>query len=242
MIKYLKNTSKSIIGTIYYNCYKRYQAIANRALIYHAFGSKLKHDTYGISIDIKKFKEHIVFLHQNYSFTDIATKSSTQPSISITIDDGYKDSLDGIEVLVDKGIFFTIYITSGLIDTKNYMSSQDVYDISRLDNCSIGSHGLTHLKLSDINSDLQEYELSESKKILEKIIGKPVITLSYPHGSFNNNTISIAKKLGYQTASSSIKGFNDKATDPFQLRRSEIIASDGLNELMKKIKGYYDFY
>ena len=52
MKKYLKNTAKRIIGSIYYACYKKYQSVGNRALIYHAFGSKLKNDTFGISIDI----------------------------------------------------------------------------------------------------------------------------------------------------------------------------------------------
>ena len=242
MKKYLKNTAKRIIGSIYYACYKKYQSVGNRALIYHAFGSKLKHDTYGISIDIKNFKHHINFLHKNYKFTHIINKSMSPTNISITIDDGYKDSLDAINVLSAINIPFTIYITSGFINKKDYMSSEDIYEISKLSNCIIGSHGLTHLKFSELDVAKQKHELKESKFIIEDIIGKSIDTLAYPHGSFDYNTISIAKDLGYTSAASSIKGFNNNKTDPFKLKRSEVIASDNIRELSKKIKGYYDFY
>ena len=74
------------------------------------------------------------------------------------------------------------------------------------------------------------------------MIDKDINTLSYPHGSFNQDTISIAKELGYVSAASSIKGFNNIKTHPFKMRRVEVIASDKIKELSKKIKGYYDFY
>lgn len=57
-----KRGGKAIIGEIYYNGYYRYKTTKNRILIYHAFGSKLKHDSYGISINPKKFEEHLKFL------------------------------------------------------------------------------------------------------------------------------------------------------------------------------------
>jgi hypothetical protein len=62
MKKYFKNKLKDTLGFLYYNSYLKYfQNIGNRALIYHAFGSKLKHDTYGMSVDIHKFEEQIKF-------------------------------------------------------------------------------------------------------------------------------------------------------------------------------------
>lgn len=237
----LKSIIKDTLGSIYYSCYKKFMPTGNRALIYHAFGSKLKHDTYGISIELKKFREHIWYLSQKYDFSHIGQESSL-PTISITIDDGYKDSLDAIEVLVEKNIPFSIYISTGFINKKKYMSSEDIHDISLIDNCIIGSHGHNHVRLRNISIQAQKNELLDSKNSLEDIIGNSINSLSYPHGSFDNNTIDIAQDLGYQSAASSIKGYNNKNTNQFILKRSEIIASDTINDLDKKIIGYYDFY
>lgn len=237
----IKSKIKNLVGNFYYSLFKKHQPTGNRALIYHAFGCKLEHDTYGISIDLNDFRKHINYLSQNYDFTHIGHESP-KLTISITIDDGYKDSIDGIEILAEKNIPFTIYITSSLINKNNYMNSNDIYNISLINNCVIGAHGHNHLRLAEHDPQIQKTELKKSKHIIENIIGKSINTFSYPHGSFNTNTIEIAKQLGYQSAASSIKGFNNKSTNKFMLKRSEIIASDNISELSKKINGFYDFY
>ena len=54
--------------------------------------------------------------------------------------------------------------------------------------------------------------------------------------------MSVLKSIGYEYASSSIKGKNTKETNKYLLRRSEIIKSDSLSTITKKINGYYDYY
>ena len=242
MYSILKKSSKYLLGEIYYYLIKKYHEQGNRALIYHAFGSKLKHDTYGISIDIKKFSQHMEYITDNYETTHINNADCSEINISITIDDGYKDTINAVDVLTKKNIPFTLYISPGNLDKTDYLSSKDVKDISLLNECIIGTHGYSHRKLSTLDKIQQKAELQKSKIVLGDLIGKDVNTLSYPHGSFNQQTISIAKELGYVSAASSIKGFNNIKTHPFKMRRVEVIASDKSKELSKKIKGYYDFY
>ena len=242
MYKFIKKSSKNLLGGIYYYLFKKYREKGNRSLIYHAFGSDLKHDTYGISIDINRFSEHMKFIIDNYEVTHVNNLDSDEINVSVTIDDGYKDTLNAIDVLTKKNMPFTLYISPENLDKKDYLSSKDVKDISLINKCIIGTHGYSHRKLSNLGKPQQHTELRKSKIILEELIGKEVNTLSYPHGSFDQDTISIAKELGYKSAASSIKGFNNIKTDPFIMRRSEVIASDKLRELSKKIKGYYDFY
>ena len=242
MYNLLKKSSKYLLGEIYYHLIKKYSERGNRALIYHAFGSNLKHDTYGISIDIKKFIQHMEYIADNYETTHINNTDSTEINISVTIDDGYKDTLNAVDILTKKNIPFTLYISPGHLDKNDYLSSKDVKDISLLNECIIGTHGYSHRKLITLDKTQQKIELQKSKIVLEDLIDKDVNTLSYPHGLFNQDTISIAKELGYFSAASSIKGFNNINTHPFKMRRIEVIASDKLKELSKKIKGYYDFY
>ena len=239
-----KSLVKESLGAIYYYTFKKPQALkGNRSLIYHAFGIKLAHDTYGISINIKKFKEHIKYLVDNYKIIPATNYSIDEcNTVSITIDDGYKDTLNAIEVLDYYSIPSTIFITSNFINKENYLTENDLYEISKSNLFSIGTHGVSHKKLGKLSAQEQNRELQESKLRIEQILNKKIETTSYPHGSYNKDTFYILKKLGYKHAFSSIKGLNNMLTNNYLLRRSEIISTDKVNDLEKKIKGFYDFY
>ena len=145
--KLLKNTIKETLGFFYYHGYRKYtQPPGNRALIYHAFGTKYPHDTYGFSIDIHQFHEHIKFYVDNYKIININDyKKNNIDTLSITIDDGYKDNLDAIEILNKYNIPFTLYITTSTLDTEGYLSTEDIKSLSCLNNCEIGSHSFNHV-------------------------------------------------------------------------------------------------
>ena len=148
MYKLLKKSSKNLLGEIYYYFFKKYQEKGNRSLIYHAFGSDLKHDTYGISIDINRFKEHMKFIINNYEITHINNLDSSEINVSVTIDDGYKDTLNAIDILIKNNIPFTLYISPENLDKTDYLSSKDVKNISLINMCKIGTHGYSHKRLS----------------------------------------------------------------------------------------------
>ena len=68
----LKQVLKDTIGFTYYNLYRKNQNImGNRTILYHSIGSKLSHDSYGISISKYRFIEHIKFLKDNYEIIPI---------------------------------------------------------------------------------------------------------------------------------------------------------------------------
>jgi len=237
-----KHLIRDLVGKCYYNIFKRFQKTGNRCLIYHAFGSKLKHDTYGISININQFENHIKFLHDNYEITGINDFVSEKLTVSISIDDGYKDTNDAVNILNKYNIPFALFITANTINQKDYLSDCDIYDISQIKNSIIGTHGMTHNKFDKMNYKSQLKELEESKKLIEKIIKNKIYITSYPHGSFDKNTIEILTKSDYKWGACSKKGFNTSDTNNFLLHRSEIIASDKKIDLEHKIKGYYDYY
>ena len=240
----MKKIIKDTVAELYYNTFKRFTRIqGNRALCYHAFGSKLKHDTYGISIDIKKFEEHIKYLSDHYRIVNIYdSKNITEDTISVTIDDGYKDNIQAINILSKYNFPFTLFISSNFLNKAGYLSNDDIKDISLINNSEIGTHGNTHVRLNKLDYDEQLNELSKSKIILESLINAEVDCMSYPHGSYNMNTLDLVKKIGYRYAASSIKGINTSATNQYLLKRIEIISSDSIKSLDKKIKGYYDYY
>ena len=238
----VKNFIKKLGGIIYYNSFKKFKALGNRCLIYHAFGSKLKHDTYGISINIKRFEEHLKYITDKYAITVADDFSSNNLSVSISIDDGYKDTLDAINILVKYNIPFSLFITINTLNKKDYLTHDDIREISKIKNVMIGTHGLNHVKFGNISYKDQFNELKKSKIQLQQLIDKKVKCLSYPHGSYNQDTLDIMPQLKYEWAACSRKGFNDLSTHKFLLHRSEIVASDRVSDLELKIKGYYDYF
>lgn len=239
----IKQLVKKSLGYLYYYAYKKYSInVGNKCLIYHAFGSKLKHDTYGISISIDNFKKHVDYLVDNYQFKKVHDISDDKLFISISIDDGYKCTIDAIDVLCQYDIPVSLFITAGELGKDQYLSVSDLSEISKLSNVTIGSHGLSHQRLSTMSYNDQNFELQKSKDILSEIIGKSVNGISFPHGSFNEDTIEILQKLNYEYAATSIKGINTISTDKYTLCRNEIISTDSITDVDKKIKGYYEYY
>lgn len=242
----MKKTLKEVLGFVYYNLFRRYQNIVgNRAVLYHSIGSKLSHDSYGISISKERFVEHIKFLKENYEIIPLDLNYANnldRDTISITFDDGYKDNLFALEICEKYEIPFTLYITTGSIGQKEYLSEDEIKFFSKSDKCLLGTHSVTHPHLNQLSYDEQYYELLESKKRLEDIIDSEIIYMSYPHGSYNSDTLDIIQKLGYKIVSSSKMGMNTKENiDLRKIKRVEIVANDDLKKLSKKISGYYDF-
>lgn len=242
----IKQLIKFLLAFFYYHCYLRHKKnIGNRVLLYHSIGSKLDFDTYGISISKKKFLEHLIFLKNNYEIIAIDESYSNnlnRNTISITFDDGFKDNLYALELCEKYNIPFTLYITTGFIGQTNYLTNEEIKKFSRSKICTLGVHSNSHLHLDELDYNEQYQEITKSKKILEDIITKDIIYMSYPHGSYNNDTIKIVKEIGYNIVSSSHTGLNTQTNlDLFRLKRTEIIASDNIKNLKRKIDGYYDY-
>ena len=67
--------------------------------------------------------------------------------------------------------------------------------------CTIGSHTMTHCRLSNLTAKELRYELGESKRQIEEHVGKPCEFVSYPFGwttDVNESVRKIAKEVGYK--------------------------------------------
>jgi peptidoglycan/xylan/chitin deacetylase (PgdA/CDA1 family) len=76
---------------------------------------------------------------------------------------------------------------------------------------SIGSHSHSHRKLAGLDNATQRQELTESKQILETLLGHPVKALAYPFGwpgAYTATTRALAAQAGYCLAFSSREGTN----------------------------------
>lgn len=83
----------------------------------------------------------------------------------------------------------------------------------------IGSHTVHHPVLSSLSKPQQRAEIEGAKASLERILGKPVSSFSYPNGSMSSDTLSIVKEAGFDLACTSSNDVAWRASDRFQLPR-----------------------
>ncbi|MGH8322353.1 MAG: polysaccharide deacetylase family protein [Steroidobacteraceae bacterium] len=86
-----------------------------------------------------------------------------------------------------------------------------------------GSHTVTHPNLTQLADPDLEWELCESKRVLEDRLGRRVDTLAYPIGTpsaYDTRVVAAAKHAGFRLALSYVSGTNWlKKLDRFELRR-----------------------
>ena len=66
--------------------------------------------------------------------------------------------------------------------------------------CTVGSHGVSHTGLTQLSEEQAHYELSESKRRLEEMLGTEIRHFSYPHSFYSEATNQMVWKAGYDTA------------------------------------------
>jgi peptidoglycan/xylan/chitin deacetylase (PgdA/CDA1 family) len=89
----------------------------------------------------------------------------------------------------------------------------DIDDVRKMyqDGQSFGSHTVTHPRLSESNIDKFRYEIVESKRYIESLIGSSVNSFSFPYGRVNINLLGEFKKAGYKFLVSKGIGLNKKS-------------------------------
>jgi peptidoglycan/xylan/chitin deacetylase (PgdA/CDA1 family) len=105
------------------------------------------------------------------------------------------------------------------------MTPEELREVSRGPLLSVGAHTISHSRLSQLSESSQWTEISESKSILEQILGRPVYTFSYPFGGRNDytdRTVEAVRAAGYRLACSNFEGTVGPKSDRFQLPRLHV--------------------
>jgi peptidoglycan/xylan/chitin deacetylase (PgdA/CDA1 family) len=88
----------------------------------------------------------------------------------------------------------------------------------------------------DVRSDLKH-----SKDWLEQVVQRPVTTLSYPHGSYNDDVMSIASEIGFEFAATSKWGVFEVGKKKFEIPRIDIWSQDSRKVLQQKLLGQWEW-
>lgn len=158
-------------------------------------------ETFALQLDqIKKLG------YTTITFEDIAKNQLPKKPIMLTFDDGYLDFYtDAFPELKKRNMKAVVYVITSPPSYGEYMTAEQIKEVSSY-GIEIGSHTISHPNLTAVSAIKAGEELTISKKRLENIIQKPIISLCYPSGKYNAETIELAKTVGYKYAVTTVKG------------------------------------
>lgn len=140
--------------------------------------------------------------------------------IILSFDDGYGDFYTDIFPILKKyQVKAVAYIVPGFLGKPNYMSWDQVREISQSNLVEIGAHSMHHPSLKDLDKGIAQYEIAESKKELEQTLGMKVSSFAYPFGAFNQQAEDIVNSSGFANAMTTISGVNDNSGNVYLLKR-----------------------
>lgn len=220
-----------------------------RILMYHAIGTPIEGDVRGLyNMPFEQFEKQMRYLAQHYKehlvpLGHTAFKGDSL-GITLTFDDGYRDNLSvAAPLLVELGIPFTVFICTGSVAERKagFLSPEDVRELAGLPGARIGSHTISHPRLTECDDRQLSEELVGSKLYLEDLLGSKVDLLSYPHGAVNDRVRSMAEKTGYSIGASSRFDINRTVRNTLLLCRTDIWANDDISIFEKKLQGDWDW-
>lgn len=164
---------------------------------------------YNLSISPQDFQVQMDWLlHNGYhpvDFDDVrAYFAGSQPlpakPVVITLDDGYADLYTAAyPILRAHGFKAVAYIVSGFVNEPRYVTSAQIVEMDR-HGIEIGAHTVDHANLARAPLPSVMYQIVQSKRWLEALVGHPVIDFAYPSGRYNALVVGALEETGYSTA------------------------------------------
>jgi hypothetical protein len=84
---------------------------------------------------------------------------------------------------------------SGLDEDLRFVSLEDLAALDSGTPLTVASHAMTHRNLGSLTYSEQVYELEQSHRLLHRHCPSYYPVLSYPDGSFNRDTIAVARGI-----------------------------------------------
>lgn len=219
-----------------------------RVLCYHAVGTVLPGDPYGLSVAPEAFRRQMELVASGRfgrAVTLGGARLDGSPEIAVTFDDGFLDTLTtAAPVLASLGLPFTVAVTASFVREGKppHMSVAGLRALAALPGAEIGAHGANHRRMAECGDDELARELSESRAFLQEALGRSATTMTWPHGSASRRAADFARRAGFVRAGCSLYGVNQPGREPLLLKRTEITGFDSESDFAAKCSGGWDWF
>ena len=217
---------------------------------YHSIGNEGPE-----TLALRDFRDHLELIRQHgfkpITFTALLSlqPEETERFVVLSFDDGLLDNFENAMPVLDEfGYKATFFVIPGFDNVVRWVnpktrswteSKSEGYTIPfpsmqkhhrrQLLACGmeIGCHTMTHPKLNTILPDRLDFEISNSKCLLEDQLGAPVTTFCYPKGRYNAKILEKLSKADYLGACTTMPGYYGPNTPKFECGRF-LIENPGL--------------
>ena len=177
------------------------------------------------------------------SWEDFAEQASNDMPlrVGLTFDDGHASDLSSAELLRSFGYDALFFIATEYIGAPGYVGTAEIKELRRL-GMGVGSHAHHHVHLAPLTESQIRTELTQSKSILEQIIGEPVEHVSFPGGSYNARVLDIARSFGYHSLYTTDWGINTVRQRNARVFRRTLMLNtfdSAAFDALLRLRGYY---
>jgi len=218
-----------------------------RVLTYHRFGATPRDP---FCVGSEDFEAQMAWLAAEglaVSLADVeafvrGTKTMPDAAALVTIDDGCPSVFTrALPILQRHRIPAVVFVPAGEIaDREPAAASTEDAPHDRLGwdalrtladaGVTVGSHAWTHRSLGRLTAEEAEREIADSRRELERRLGRPVTAFAYPYGTradYNGDTATSLRRAGYTCAFTSQHGAVTPGADPFELPRIKVEGGEG---------------
>jgi peptidoglycan/xylan/chitin deacetylase (PgdA/CDA1 family) len=228
-----------------------------RVLLYHAIDEPDPADHMGLRVSPEAFREQMQLLHTaGYRVVPLtrilegAPLSAFSREVAITFDDGYGSEMRASETLKEFGYAATFFVVPRFLDGVQqpehywehwpHMNWDDLRALVEA-GFDIGAHSMTHPDLTECGSGRLIDEVAGVKELLERRLGREVVSFSYPYGRHNAHVRETADRAGYRLACTSRYGINTASGSCYDVARTEVTGIDRRGDFRRKLQGKYDW-
>jgi peptidoglycan/xylan/chitin deacetylase (PgdA/CDA1 family) len=131
------------------------------------------------------------------TFNRAVLEPSTSPRLAVTFDDGERNVLEhAFAVLSELGVPGTVFVPVGPVGGPGMLGWDE---LARLADAGweVGSHSLSHARLTHVDDDALDHELRSSREAIEKRLDRPCRSIAYPYGASDDRVHAAAARAGY---------------------------------------------
>jgi len=170
-------------------------------------------DPFSLCVSRRHFADHLEILQRFATVVSLeemwlAAREGRLPprSIAVSFDDGYADNLYNAKPLLEEyGSPATVFVVAEAVGTTNAWGGREEPGIPTLpllawdelgelvqEGLELGSHSLTHARLSGLGDAELAHELAASATLIDERAGQHPRTFCYPYGDFDERAERLA--------------------------------------------------
>lgn len=231
-------------------------------LLYHRIDSEADKAWQPFCVSPDNFARQMAWLAQEgyrtidlHALLDYYERDEPVPekALVITFDDGYYCNYSRAFPLMAKYDFTgTVFLAGNLMraddappaeSRQGFMSWNEIREMQK-HGWSLQSHGLDHVKMTELSRERLHREIFESREVIAAKLGAAVDFFCYPFADFDARISDCVREAGYRGACGGPPFYEDGPGSPFAIGRTEILWNDSFAQFRFKIEnglGYYFF-